>query len=62
LKRKKPIRHLHERGCEFVREGSAHSIYRNPQTGKAATVPRHVEVDDLLAKAICKQLEIDPLG
>jgi mRNA interferase HicA len=41
-----------------LREGSRHSVYMNPKNGKQTTVARHPELDDLMCKIICKQLEI----
>lgn len=41
-----------------VGEGSGrHSVYASP-SGKKAPVPRHNEMDNLLARKICAQLEI----
>jgi predicted RNA binding protein YcfA (HicA-like mRNA interferase family) len=40
------------------REGGSHSIYWNPNTGRREPVPRHAEVPDLLARKICRALEI----
>jgi len=40
------------------REGTRHSIYQNPRTGKRTSVPRHTEIDDLTARKICEQLGI----
>ena len=54
------LRHLAEHGCTLLREGSRHSVYVNRQAGKASTVPRHREINDFLARKICKDLEIDP--
>jgi len=42
----------------FLREGKRHTVYYNPVKGKTSTVPRHTEIDDMLAKKICKDLEI----
>jgi len=38
--------------------GGSHSVYVNRATGKATTVPRHREINDFLARKICKDLEI----
>ncbi|WP_460035409.1 type II toxin-antitoxin system HicA family toxin [Methylothermus subterraneus] len=59
MKRQALIRHLLRQGCELAREGSRHSIWRNPATGDLAAVPRHNEIKDLLARKICKDLRID---
>ena len=44
MKRRDLIRHLEQHGCYLDREGGRHSIYRNPQNGRAVAVPRHREV------------------
>ena len=60
MKRTDLIRYLLEHGCEFLREGGRHSVYVNRMAGKSSTVPRHREINEILAKKICKDLEIDP--
>ncbi|WP_461782390.1 type II toxin-antitoxin system HicA family toxin [Prosthecobacter sp.] len=51
-------RHLSRHGCELYREGGSHSIWWNTANRKITSVPRHREVKDNTARAICKQLEI----
>ena len=58
MKRRDLIRHLSDHGCVFVREGQNHTIYENPKTGRRVPIPRHREIPDPLARAICRQLEI----
>lgn len=58
MKRSKLIRHLLSCGCELVREGIRHSIWKNIVSGKLTAVPRHSEIKDLLARKICKDLNI----
>jgi predicted RNA binding protein YcfA (HicA-like mRNA interferase family) len=41
-------------GCIFVRPGGKHDLYMNPRTGKKQTVPRHMEIDENLARHILK--------
>jgi predicted RNA binding protein YcfA (HicA-like mRNA interferase family) len=60
MKRKKLIKHLLKQGCIFIREGAKHSVFYNPLLKKTSTVPRHSEIDDFLAKKICKDLGISP--
>ena len=60
MKRTDLIRYLLEHGCEFLREGGRHSVYVHRIKGKSSTVPRHREINDILAKKICKDLEVDP--
>lgn len=54
------LRHLREQGCQKIREGAKHTIYRNPVSGKTAPVPRHHEIGRLLVRRICSELEIQP--
>jgi len=51
-------RHLRDHGCQLYREGGSHSIWWNPGNRKITSVPRHREVKDNTARAICKQLEV----
>ena len=58
MKRKELIRHLEAHACPLKREGASHAIYWNPATGRREPVPRHSEIPDLLARKICRSLEI----
>ncbi len=58
MKRVDLIKHLQNHGCQLRREGRGHSIWFNPVTGRQSSVPRHREVDDYTARAICRQLGI----
>ena len=58
MKRRALVRHLEEHGCELLREGGRHSIFVNPALGKTSSVPRHTEINDDLAKKICKDLGV----
>jgi predicted RNA binding protein YcfA (HicA-like mRNA interferase family) len=58
VKRKALIAYLEKNGCRFLREGSKHTVYINPLSHKSSTIPRHNEINDLLAKKICKDLEV----
>ena len=60
MKRVDLLRYLAEHGCELLREGARHSVYINRRVGKSSTVPRHREINELLAKKICKDLEVEP--
>ena len=59
MKRHELIRHLQEQGCRLEREGSRHTIYSNPAKGTKAPVPRHGEIDNRLARKICRELAIE---
>ena len=58
MKRRLLVHHLEQRGCELLREGANHSIYVNRAAGKTSTVPRHTEINDYLARKICRDLGI----
>jgi predicted RNA binding protein YcfA (HicA-like mRNA interferase family) len=58
MKRLDLLRHLEAHGCKFFREGGSHTVYINPATRKASTIPRHREVNEMLARKICKDLEV----
>jgi mRNA interferase HicA len=58
VKRRDLVRHLEAHGCELMREGAQHSVYVNRQTRKTSTVPRHREINEHLARKICRDLEI----
>jgi predicted RNA binding protein YcfA (HicA-like mRNA interferase family) len=58
MKRLDLLRHLEAHGCKFLREGGSHTVYINLVARKVSTIPRHREVDELLARKICKDLEV----
>lgn len=58
MKRSDLLRHLKTHGCELLREGGSHSVYVNRTAGKAAALPRHREINEFLARKICRDLEI----
>ena len=60
MKRRDLVRHLEAHGCELLREGGHHSVYVNRPKRKTSTVPRHREVDESLARKICRDLEVPP--
>jgi predicted RNA binding protein YcfA (HicA-like mRNA interferase family) len=58
MKRIDLMRHLEKQGCKKLREGSRHTVYFNPNSRETSTVPRHNEINDFLAKKICKDLGV----
>lgn len=58
MKRRALLDHLRRHGCRLRREGANHSVYWNPTNGRISTVPRHTEIDNNLARKICKDLGI----
>ncbi|QEY33866.1 type II toxin-antitoxin system HicA family toxin [Caproiciproducens galactitolivorans] len=53
MKRKDLIRKLEKNGWWKIREGANHDIYTNGT--KIEPIPRHNEINELLAKAIIKR-------
>ncbi|MEO8148312.1 MAG: type II toxin-antitoxin system HicA family toxin [Bacteroidia bacterium] len=58
MKRKDLIKHLENNGCVFLREGGNHTVYYNKLKRKISSIPRHIEVNNFLAKKICRDLEV----
>jgi predicted RNA binding protein YcfA (HicA-like mRNA interferase family) len=62
VKRRELIEHRERHGCEFLREGGNHTIYVNRTTRKSSSVPRHREINEFLARKICRDLQITEPG
>jgi len=58
MKRRDLLRHLERHGGILLREGGNHTVYVNRPRGKSSTIPRHREINDFLARKICRDLEI----
>ncbi|PKM07086.1 MAG: addiction module toxin, HicA family [Gammaproteobacteria bacterium HGW-Gammaproteobacteria-4] len=58
MKRRDFLRHLASHGCALLREGGSHSWWHNPSLNRRSAVPRHSEVNDHLARKICKDLGV----
>ncbi len=56
MKRKALIRKITSAGCVLVKHGTKHDLYKNPVSGVKQPVPRHVDIDEQLAKHIIKEL------
>ena len=56
MKRRDLIAELERLGCNLLRNGAKHDIYHNSKNGKSEPVPRHREINELLAKKILKSL------
>ncbi|MDR0637392.1 MAG: type II toxin-antitoxin system HicA family toxin [Spirochaetaceae bacterium] len=54
MKRQKVLKEIAKRGGIFVRHGASHDIYENPRTNTSTQVPRHPNINELVAKAIIK--------
>jgi predicted RNA binding protein YcfA (HicA-like mRNA interferase family) len=55
MKRRDLIKRIEVFGCELLRHGGKHDIYHNPKTG----VPRHREINEMLARKIVRDLSSD---
>ncbi len=58
MKRRELIRHLAQNGCTLIREGGNHSWWGHVAKNRRSAVPRHTEINDLLARKICKDLDV----
>lgn len=58
MKRRELVRHLEQHGCELLREGAKHTVYVNRKARKSSTIPRHREINEGLARKICRDLEV----
>ena len=62
MKRSSLLQHLRRHGCYLKREGRAHSLWCNPQTGAVEAVPRHTEIPNGLARKSCRNLSVPEVG
>ena len=58
MKRVDLIRHVEANGGLLRREGGNHSVYINPDARRTSVIPRHREINDFLARKICRDLVI----
>ena len=58
MKRRDLLRHLARHGCALLREGRSHTVYVNRAARKSTTIPRHNEINQDLARKICKDLQV----
>lgn len=56
MKRRDLIRKIEEAGAVFIRHGGKHDWYQNPKTKIAQPIPRHTEINEMLAKSIIRKL------
>ncbi len=56
MKHRDLVSQLQQAGCVLLRHGAKHDIYHNPGTGRSEPVPRHREINELLARKILKSL------
>jgi len=58
MKRRKFLAHLKEHGCIIDHEGKKHTVIYNPKNRQFASVPRHTDINDFTAAAVCTVLQI----
>ena len=58
MKRIDLVRPVEANGCELLGEGGRHSVYVNLSARRTSVIPRHREVNEYLARKICRDLEI----
>lgn len=56
MRRRDLIARIEAAGAVLIRHGGKHDIYHNSATGKSQPVPRHREINELLAKKIFRDL------
>ena len=59
MKQRDLIKTLTDSGCELLRHGAKHDIYHHPKNGNSQPVPRHKEINELLARKIIRDLTKD---
>jgi predicted RNA binding protein YcfA (HicA-like mRNA interferase family) len=62
MKRRDLLRHLSAHGCRLLREGGRHSYWCNADNTRRSAVPRHGEISDFTARAICRDLGVPAPG
>lgn len=60
MNRRKLEEHLRAQGCAFYHHGGRHDIWINLRTLRQTSIPRHREVKEMTARAICKALGVSP--
>ena len=58
MKRVDLIKHLEAQGCVLLRDRGKHSVYVNPANNQVSAVPRHREINEFLARRICRDLGV----
>ena len=56
MKRRELINKVEAAGAVLIRHGGKHDIYHNRKTGATQPVPRHREINELLARKILRDL------
>ena len=58
MKRRDLLSHLERHGCDILRDKGPHTVWVHRSARKSSSVPRHREINDFLARKICRDLEI----
>ncbi|MSO23680.1 MAG: addiction module toxin, HicA family [Acidobacteria bacterium] len=58
MKREELLRHLRRNGCRLLCEGAEHSWWQHAAQNKRSAIPRHSEIEDHLARKICRDLGV----
>ena len=58
MKRRDLVQHLTAQDCQLLREGARHSWWHHTITGKRSAIPRHTEINNHLARKICRDLGV----
>ena len=56
VKRRDLISKVESAGAVLLRHGGKHDIFHNPKTGVTQPIPRHKEINELLARKILRDL------
>jgi len=56
MKKGELLKRLKAQGCIFVKHGKKHDVYMNPRTGAEERIPRHNDINEILAGVIIKRL------
>ena len=56
MKRRNLIKKIEKNGCTLIRHGGKHDWYQNITTKVCQPIPRHREINEILAKNIIKKL------
>lgn len=58
MKRRDLLAYLQDQGCKLLREGGNHSWWTHAASGKRSAIPRHAEINNHLARKICRDLGV----
>ena len=56
MKRGELLKCIKAQGCIFIKHGKKHDVYKNPRTGREGRIPRHNDINEILANVIIKNL------